>query len=327
MHAIVLHELGPADNLLYEEVPDPVPGVGLVSIAVEVAGVHFVDTRLRGGNAGPLPQPELPAIPGREVAGVVDGLGDGADPSWLGKRVAAHLGFANGGYAERAVCPTDALFELPDGLGAEAAIAMVGTGRTTALVLSLAGMTPGDTVLVTAAAGGIGSLIVQEATAVGAAVVGLAGGPDKVKLVRSLGADAAVDYNVEGWADVARHALDGGAATLLFDGVAGELGAGALGLLGDGGRCVAYGNAAGMGTESDADELRRRGIAMTWAVGPRAAASAATPRELQTEALAKAASGRWNPPITAFALRDAAAAHRAIESRATVGKVVLTTSG
>ena len=104
MHAIRLHEFGPAENLRYEEVPDPEPGPGQVRIAVAVAGVHLVDTTIRSGEQrGPFPLPELPAIPGREVAGVVDTVGAGVDPSWIGRRVVAHLGMASGGYAELAV--------------------------------------------------------------------------------------------------------------------------------------------------------------------------------------------------------------------------------
>src|ERR687887_203907 len=120
MHAIRLYEFGPAENLSYEEVPDPVPAAGQVRIAVEAAGVHLVDTALRAGaySGGPMPAPDLPTIPGREVAGTVDAV-----------------------------------------------------------------------VIVTAAAGGLGSLFVQEAGTVGATVVGLAGGRDKTDLVRSLGAD------------------------------------------------------------------------------------------------------------------------------------------
>ena len=93
MRAIRLHEFGPASNLRYEEVEDPSPAAGQVRIAVAAAGVHLIDTTIRSGvPMGPLPLPELPAIPGREVAGVVDAVGPDADESWLGRRVVAHLG-------------------------------------------------------------------------------------------------------------------------------------------------------------------------------------------------------------------------------------------
>src|SRR5262245_30003340 len=108
MHAIRLHEFGPAENLRYEEVPDPVPAEGQLRIRVEAAGVHLVDTVLRSGEyeGGPMALPELPTIPGREVAGTVDAAGTRADQDWVGRRVVAHLGMVPGGYAELAL--TDA---------------------------------------------------------------------------------------------------------------------------------------------------------------------------------------------------------------------------
>ena len=93
MHAIRLHAFGPPENLRYEHVEDPRPGPGQARIAVAAAGVHLIDTALRAGRAmGPLALPELPAIPGREVAGVVDAVGPEVDEAWLGRRVVAHLG-------------------------------------------------------------------------------------------------------------------------------------------------------------------------------------------------------------------------------------------
>lgn len=98
MHAIRLHAFGPAENLTYETTDDPLPGPGQVRIAVRAAGVHLLDTALREGHQGPAPKPTaLPTIPGREVAGTVESLGDGVAGLWLGKRVVAHLGFAPGG--------------------------------------------------------------------------------------------------------------------------------------------------------------------------------------------------------------------------------------
>ena len=131
MHAVRLHAFGPAENLRYEQVEDPRPGPGQARIAVAAAGVHLIDTALREGRPmGPLALPELPTIPGREVAGVVDALGPQVDELWLGRRVVAHLGPASGGYAELAVREADALHALPDGLADDVAVAMIGTGRT-----------------------------------------------------------------------------------------------------------------------------------------------------------------------------------------------------
>lgn len=130
MHAIRLHAFGPPENLRYEEVDDPQPGPGQVRIAVAAAGVHLIDTTIRAGVEGWFPPPDLPMIPGRDVAGVVDALGPGVDQGWLGRRVVAYLGPASGGYAELAVIGADALHVLPEGLSDDAAVAMIGTGRT-----------------------------------------------------------------------------------------------------------------------------------------------------------------------------------------------------
>jgi NADPH2:quinone reductase len=245
MHAIRLHAFGPPENLRYEVVADPRPGAGQVRVAVEAAGVHLIDTRLRAGEPmGPVPLPALPTIPGREVAGVVDATGPGVDGDWLGRRVVAHLGPASGGYAGRALASAAALHALADGLSAEAAVAMIGTGRTALAVLEVAAPGPEDVVLVTGAAGGLGCLLVQGARAAGATVVGAAGGLRKTEQVRALGA-AAVDSSTPDWPEAVREALDGDAPTVALDGVGGPTGRAALELLGPGGRLVPFGMASG----------------------------------------------------------------------------------
>jgi NADPH:quinone reductase len=131
MRAIRHHAPGPPDVLVLEELPDLDPAPGEVRLAVEAAGVHLLDTALRRGEAGgPMAPPDLPTVPGREVAGVVDRLGDGVDPAWLGRRVVAHLGMVPGGYAEQAVVAPGLLLEVPDGVSSADAVAAVGTGRT-----------------------------------------------------------------------------------------------------------------------------------------------------------------------------------------------------
>lgn len=324
VHAIRQYAFGPAENLRYEEVPDPRPSEGQVRIAVEAAGVHLIDTLIRAGEGlGPYPPPELPMTPGREVAGVVDRVGSGVEPDWLGRRVVTHLGLASSGYAELAVRELDAVHVLPDGLSYEAAVALIGTGRTTMAILDLARLVPDDVVLVTAAAGGIGNLLVQTARNLGATVVGVAGGPEKVERVRELGATAAVDYAAPDWTDAVCDALDGQAVTVGFDGVGGVLGRAAYDLLGPGGRLISFGWSSGGPIDCTADEARARQVTVTQAVGPGATPWPASQRELEERALAEAGSGRWTPAVQTFPLAEAAAAHAALESRGTMGKVVL----
>ncbi|WP_148593334.1 zinc-binding dehydrogenase [Streptomyces sp. WAC01526] len=335
MHAIWLHTFGPAENLRHETVEDPRPGPGEVRIAVAAAGVHLLDTALREGRTGgPAPLPELPTVPGREVAGTVEALGEGTDPDWLGRRVVAHLGMVPGGYAELAVVAADRLHVIPENLDAGQAVAMIGTGRTTMGILLFAGLTADDIVLVPAAAGGIGSLLVQHAKNTGATVIGLAGGTAKVARVRELGADLAVDYTRDGWPSRVRAFLDGlGApgATLVFDSVGGAPGRAAVDLLAKGGRHLVFGwSAGGLLTggplEFAEGELTARGITSEQVLGPPMLARAGGDnplRTLETAALAEAAAGRLVPAVQRFPLAEATAAHRALESRATMGKVVL----
>ncbi|WP_040867436.1 zinc-binding dehydrogenase [Nocardia exalbida] len=328
MHAIRLHAFGPAENLRYEPVSDPVPGPGQVRIAVAAAGVHLVDTTLRRGEAGPFPAPELPTIPGREVAGTVDRVGAGVAASLLGAQVVAHLGAVPGGYAELAVTDAERLHEIPVNLDAAEAVAMIGTGRTTMGILQFTELKPGSVVLVTAAAGGIGTLLVQYAKNAGATVIGLAGGPAKVDRVRRNGADLAVDYLSPDWPERVRARVGDHGTNVLFDSVGGDVARTGIDLLAPGGQHLVYGwsgkSAAEGPVRLSAEELAERAITSEMVIGPPMAARAGGDlRVLEDRAMAEAAAGRLRPAIHRFALADAAAAHRALETRATTGKVVL----
>jgi NADPH:quinone reductase len=316
MRAVRLHEFGPASNLRYEEVADPAPAAGQVRIAVAAAGVHLIDTTIRSGvQMGPLPLPELPAIPGREVAGVVDALGEGVSDRWLGRRVVAHLGPASAGYAELAVREAERLHELPDGVDAAVAVAMIGTGRTAMAILDTARIEAGDVVLVTAAAGGLGALLSQAARGAGATVIGAAG-PNKLDRVT---ADVAIDYTRPDWPDSVRAGLGGREVTVALDGVGGDAGRAAFELLARGGRHVLYGWSAGEMTPISSGDIVARGLTVSSAL-----VRPGSIRELEERALAAAAQRRLVPLLTTFPLADAAAAHAALEARRTVGKVVLT---
>ncbi|TWD84359.1 NADPH2:quinone reductase [Kribbella amoyensis] len=320
MRAIRLHEFGPAELLSYEDVPDPVPGADQVLVTVEAAGVHLMDTVLRAGTAGggPVPLPELPTIPGREVAGRVEGVGPGVDAAWIGRRVVVHLGPVPGGYAEKAVAKVGSLHEIPDHLDGATAVATIGTGRTAIGILEQAALTSDDVVLITAAAGGMGSLFVQYARNAGATVVGLAGSPDKVRQIRELGAQYAIDYSDYDWAEQVKAQV--AEVSVVLDGVGGESGQQAFELLGIGGRILMFGWSGGGPVRLGTDDLMNRGLTATWAIGPKLMGRL---RELETKALAESVEGRWVPLTTTFPLAKAADAHRALENRETVGKVVL----
>ncbi|MFE2294191.1 zinc-binding dehydrogenase [Streptomyces sp. NPDC059452] len=331
MRAIRLHTFGPAENLTYERTEDPVPGPGQVRIAVAAAGVHLLDTALREGRTGPFPAPaELPTIPGREVAGTVESLGEGTDPAWLGKRVVAHIGMAPGGYAELTVTEADRLHELPNDLGAAEAVAMIGTGRTTLGVLSFTDLGPTSVAVVTAAAGGIGTLLVQYAKNAGATVIALAGGLAKAARAEANGADLALDYTLPDWPDQARAFLDANGlwATVVYDSVGGTTAHSAVDLLGKGGQHIVYGWSGeglhdGQPLTFTPEELAERAITSASVLGPQLVERGGGLRTLESRALAEAAAGRLRPAVQRYPLAEAAAAHRALETRGTIGKVVL----
>jgi NADPH2:quinone reductase len=235
----------------------------------------------------------------------------------------AHLGFAPGGYAELAVVDVDRAHEIPANLDAAEAVAMIGTGRTAMGIVQFAELGPDSVAVIPAAAGGIGTLLVQYAKNAGAVVVGLAGGPGKVARVQANGADIAADYTDPAWPDKVRAHLGGRPATVVLDGVGGAVARHATGLLGPGGRHLVFGwSAEGI---RDGEPYLVDGVSEQ-VLGPVMMRRAGGPDPLQTlelRALAEAAAGRLRPAVQRFPLADAAAAHRALESRATTGKVVL----
>jgi NADPH:quinone reductase len=318
VRAVVMRQFGDPAVLMAEEWADPAPGEGEALIDVELANITFVETQIRAGRPpSPAMLPRLPAILGNGVGGVVAAVGPGVDVGLRGRRVVASLGGA-GGYAQRAVASADRLVDVPGAVGLADAVALLADGRTALSLLRLAGPLRDRTVVVEAAAGGVGSLLVQLARAEGARVVALAGGPRKLDVARDLGADLAVDYRGEDWPDQVRRAV--GPVDVVFDGVGGAVGLAAFGLLGAGGRLCRFGMASGAFAAVDPAAAESRGITVL-------TGAPVTPRELTAlsrEIIDRAAGGRPRPLIgQRFDLADAAAAHAAIEARRTVGKTLL----
>src|SRR6266851_1544240 len=173
MRAIWLNEFGGPDVLIPGQAPDPVAQPGQVLIKVAFANITFVETQFRATGFGPY-KPRLPMIPGNGIGGVVIELGADVDKALLGKRIVSSTG-GSGGYAELAAVSADGLVEVPDGVALDEAVALLADGRTALLLLRSAGVRAGERVLVEAAAGGVGTLLVQLARAADARVVGVAG--------------------------------------------------------------------------------------------------------------------------------------------------------
>lgn len=324
MRAIRLHAFGPPDHLVLDDLPDLVPGPGQVRIAVEASGVHLLDTAIRRGEPGPLPPPDLPTVPGREVAGTVDAVGEGVDEEWLDRRVVAHLGPVPGGYAEQAVTTPDLLLPVPAHVSFADAVAAVGTGRTAQGIVELEPAGADDVVLVPSAAGGLGWLLVQDALACGARVIAAARGPERTARLAELGVDRVVDYGRDDWAAEVEAAEVGDGVTLVYDGVGGTVGRAALELLRPGGRLVMFGYSAGEPTRLETADLVRRSISAGWGLGPRMQALPGGIPGLAARALGRVAAGEWRPLVTTYPLADAARAHADLEARRALGKVVLT---
>jgi len=318
MRAVVMKEFGAPHVLRLGEVPDPPPGAGEVVIDVELANVTFVETQIRAGRPpNPAMLPTLPAILGNGVGGTV-ATGSGAAGGWAGRRVVTGL-TGTGGYAERAVAAVQRLIEVPDAMELRDAVALLADGRTAVAVMDSAQIAAGDTVLVEAAAGGVGTLLVQLARNAGARVVALASQERKLATARALGADLAIDYSTPDWPLRVRAVA--GEVDVVFDGVGGEIGMAAFGLLRAGGRFCPFGMASGSFTPLPPQLASERRVTVSRS-GP---ASPERLRALTQAALDEAAAGHIRPVIgQEFELSRAAAAHAAIEARATTGKTLLT---
>lgn len=301
MRAVVATRPGPPDVLEVKELPDPRPGPGQVVIDAALAATTFIDTQLRAGTGPrPLAPSAFPIVLGNGVAGTVDGLGT----------VVTSTG-GTGGYASRALAVVDDLHRIPEALDPAVALALLADGRTAVGLVRAAGISSGEAVAVTAAAGGVGSLLVQLVNAVGARVVALAGGPRKLAIARDLGADVLVDYRVPGWPDRLPQ-LD-----VAFDGVGGDVSGALAARLRGGGRFLPHGASSGAWGSVDRTDLQVTPL-------DRIAATPAENFQLVEDALGMAAAGDLEPTIgQTFPLEEAAAAHAAMEARRTVGKTLL----
>ncbi|MER8978808.1 zinc-binding dehydrogenase [Mesorhizobium sp. M0227] len=324
MKAIQLSRFGGPEVLEVVDLPAPVPQSGEVLIRVHAAGINFFEVLMRANRYAVTPQ--LPMIPGVEAAGVVEAVGQGVDAQLLGRRVAAPLFMSqrpHSGYAEQVTMSADLVVPLPDALPFEAATALMVQGLT---ALHLLRQSPPDdkAVLVPAASGGVGTLLVQLARLKGARqVIAAAGGKAKLDFVLSLGADAAVDYTKPDWPARVRDLTGGEGANIIYDTVGGALTAALLEALAPGGELVfaalgRFGLAA-----SDLEQLIGRNQSLRgFALLP--LLSADVLKASLSELFQMAAGGQLQVTIGGrFRLDQAGEAHRLLDERRSTGKVVL----
>ena len=319
MRAIVVRSLGGPEVLRVEEVPRPSPpGEGEVTLRIRAAGVNFADTERRRGIYG---SPSLPWIPGREAAGEVVATGPGVAPGLEGARVAYFSANPSGSYAEFATVPVESLFQFERELPFEEMAALPAQGLTAHGLVRFAGLVPGRCVVVLAAAGGVGQLLVQLARQVGARVIGVVSGPAKQPVVTALGAEVVVGY--ERFDEAVRGLTAGRGADVVFDSVGLATQAQSIAALARYGQLIHFGDASGLPLPIDVDSLYARSLrigafGLDIDADPEGAAAA------RLELTAALVRGELRMAVTKrLPLAEAAAAHRALEDRITTGKIVL----
>jgi NADPH2:quinone reductase len=321
MRVVQAMRFGGPEVLVTSEAPDPSAGPGQVVVDVSVADVLFGETQIRRGWGREYFTMKPPYVPGFGVAGQVLSAGEGVDPGWVGRHVVTSTR-EGGGYAEQAVAPAEGLIPVPDGLGLREAASLLHDGTTALALAAEARIRPGAWVLVVAAGGGLGILLVQLAHAAGARVIGAARGKRKLDLARELGADAVVDYSEPSWPERVREATGGTGPGVVFDGAGGQIGRAAFEVTARGGRFSAHGAPSGGFAVIDPQEAERRGVTVRGIEHVQLAPADA--KRLAERALSEAAAGRIRPVIgQTFPLERAADAHVAIEARGVIGKTLL----
>jgi NADPH2:quinone reductase len=318
--AIVVSELGGPEVLRFEDVPVPAPGPGEARVRQTAIGVNFIDVYFRRGI---YKAPQLPFTPGQEGAGVVEAVGPSVTEVAVGDRV-AYAGLP-GSYAEVRIAPAARLVKVPAGIDDKTAAAMMLKGMTAeVLLLRCARVGRGDTILIHAAAGGVGSIASQWAKHLGMRVLGTAGGPGKAALALALGCDHVIDYDKEDVVARVKELTGGAGVNVVFDGVGKRTFDASLACLAMRGMLVLFGQSSGAAPPVEPSSLARGSLFLTRPsffhyVGARdeLLASAQALFDVVAGGAVKIGVGQSYP------LADAAAAHRDLEARKTTGSTVL----
>jgi NADPH:quinone reductase len=320
-HAIRIHETGGPEVLKWEQVDVGEPGSGQVRLRQEAAGLNFIDVYHR---TGLYPQP-LPFTPGVEGAGVVDAVGPDVTDLKIGDRV-AYAG-PIGGYAEVRLIDADRLVKLPDAISSEQAAAAMLQGMTVHMLLRrVYPVKAGDTILIHAAAGGVGLIACQWARALGAMVIGTVGNDEKAELARAHGCDHPIVYTREDFVAEVDRITQGKKLPVVYDSVGKDSFLRSLDCLAPRGMMVSFGNASGPPDPFPPGLLAQKGS--LFLTRPTLFNYIATRPELEEaagELFGMLAGGKVKVEVKQrFALADAADAHRALEGRKTSGSTVLT---
>jgi len=320
-HAIQVQQTGGPEVLQWAKVEVGDPGPGQVRLRQEAAGLNFIDVYHR---TGLYPQP-LPFTPGVEGAGVVQAVGEGVTNVSTGDRV-TYAG-PIGGYAEERLIDADRLVKLPDSISSEQAAAMMLQGMTAWMLLrQVRRVEPGDTVLIHAAAGGVGLIVCQWAKALGATVIGTVGSDEKAELARAHGCDHPIVYTRQDFVAEVERITGGKKLPVVYDSVGRETFLKSLDCLATRGLMVSFGNASGPPDPIAPGLLSQKGsLFLTRPTLFHYIAARADLESAAGELFDMVASGKVKVEIKQrFALKHATEAHRALEARQTSGSTILT---
>ena len=319
--AIRVHKTGGPDVLQFEDVTLPAPGPGQLLIRNRAIGLNFIDTYFR---TGLYPAPQMPFTPGNESAGDVLAVGEGVSEFKPGDRIACVAGL--GAYAEERIIPAAAAVALPDAVSYEAAASMMLKGLTAEYLLHRTyKVKPGDTILVHAAAGGTGTILCQWGKALGAKVIGTAGSKEKADLAKAHGADHVILYGEENVAARVKEITGGQGCDVVYDGVGKDTFLASLDSLKPFGLLASFGNASGAVDGVNLGILASKGsLYVTRPTLNTHTSKRETMVEMAKNLFGAVSSGKVTVAINArFPLAEAAAAHRALESRGTTGSTVI----
>lgn len=332
MKGISYRQFGDRNVLSYGDIPDPRPGAGELLLKTTRTSVNFVDIRERQGIYN---KPEthggntyLPHTPGLQAVGMVMEAGDGVDRKWIGKKVMAYTP-AGGGYAEQTVARAEFCVPIPHGYDDGLFAALPNQGLTAYLVLtSSAHLKSGDTVLVQGASGGVGSLIIPMAKAMGAGqVLGTASTAGKLDFIKQRGADDAIDYTSERWVDQVLQRTGGKGVDIILESVGGEIFEKSFECLAPFGRYVIYGSTRGPGQPVPPRRLVGKAQSLTGFYLPVFLQRPELIHAGLQYLVASAVQRKVTPSIARILpLRDAAEAHRILEDREVIGTILLDTT-
>ncbi|MCB4823333.1 quinone oxidoreductase family protein [Roseicella aerolata] len=319
IHAIRVHEHGGPEKLVWEELPKPSPKPGEVLIRQHAVGLNYIDVYFR---TGLYKAPSMPVTIGMEGAGVVEAVGEGVTELQAGDRV-AYAG-ALGAYAEYRCAPAEKLVKIPEGIDFTQAAAMMLQGMTAQFLIKRTyPVKQGDTILVHAAAGGVGSILVQWAKHLGATVIGVVSTPEKAELIKGLGADHAL-LTSENIPARVKEITGGAMLPVVYDSVGRDTFLTSLDCLRPFGLMISFGNASGPVT-TDLGVLAAKGS--LYVTRPTLNTYTAKREDLVATAndlFEAVRSGAVSIKVNqTYPLKDAAEAHRALESRQTTGSTVL----